>query len=493
MPTPQTESAPTTPTLIDVAYADLKPTARNPRKTVDPDTIKLLAKSIGATGIHQNLVVRPAKARGKYEIIAGHRRYEAVGALVKSKKWDKAAKTIPVKVVDVDDAQMLVIAIVENLQREDINPLEEAEAFAALIKLDHEAWTTATIAAKIGRTRRHVQLRLALVDKLSNKVKTALREGKISLAQARALTAGPKPRQDKLLKTVLDGDTWQSAPDHIRRRVSDGLIEFDKAIFDPALYTGRIHENEAGKRFFIDSEQFKKLQKAEVPRLIERLGKEWAWVQQTNWFYKGHWQTTDDPKLAGAVVHFDKWSGRVNVHTGLVAEEDETDEQTPEEAEWEARQKEREEQTDAVQKFSDALTEKIAGADATVALKIMAYAVLHESSFELSGHRLVSAGAHIKRWCKDVGVAWSRKKSVAPHDFDADLWERLDALTADQLAGFVRAGVADTFYVYVHNPHVSARTAAMAESFGLELPAHMTVDAPEAEDGEDDDVAEAAE
>lgn len=151
----------------------------NPRRSADPAGIDELAAAIAAQGLLENLIVRPYRGitpePEPYEVIAGNRRLAACKKLiangVRPDDW-----AVPCHVRDMDDPEAIRLALVENLQREDMPPLQEAEAFAVLRGAGD---STAEIASAIGKSQRHVQLRLNLVDRLAPETKQALADDKI--------------------------------------------------------------------------------------------------------------------------------------------------------------------------------------------------------------------------------------------------------------------------------------------------------------------------
>jgi ParB/RepB/Spo0J family partition protein len=349
--------------ILRLAYRQLLSSPHNPRKTFAPEALRELAESIAQQGLLQNLVVRPVEALGRgnghtkvvstgeplYEIGAGERRWRAIGLLVADGRWDPAAAVIACKVVSADDAGFRAIALLENLQRQDVPPMEEAEGFAALRALDPDMWTTKFIAERIGKTQRYVQQRLALVEKLDDKVKDALREGDIELTQARALVHAPAAKQRELLQKIERG-AWGTDAETIERGVLEKLPLVTTALFDLALYTGEIADGEPphGKRDgrrFLDKKQFDKLQRAEIDKKKERLEKQWPWVEIVRGYadaalsqYGGaKFKLTKDKKKAGAVI-FVASDGTVEVKTGL-AKVEQTERQRPAERDWQAEQR----------------------------------------------------------------------------------------------------------------------------------------------------------
>jgi ParB family chromosome partitioning protein len=159
-------------TLLNVA--EVKPNTFQPRKDFDEQTIEELADSIRENGILQPLIVR--KSQGHYEIIAGERRWRAAQKAGLAK--------IPVIIKEVSNREALELALVENLQREDLNPIEEATAYEQLIEdfgLTHEE-----ISKRIGKERSTITNQLRLL-KLPDEVKEALISGEITAGHARAI------------------------------------------------------------------------------------------------------------------------------------------------------------------------------------------------------------------------------------------------------------------------------------------------------------------
>ena len=146
-----------------------------PRSNFDEDALNELANSIKEKGVIQPITVRKIKAE-KYQIVAGERRWRA-SKLVGLKK-------IPAVIRDFDEQEMLEIALIENIQREDLNPVEEAGAYKEM--LDNFDITQAELAKQVGKSRSNVSNMIRLL-KLSDKVKNHLQRGIITIGHARAL------------------------------------------------------------------------------------------------------------------------------------------------------------------------------------------------------------------------------------------------------------------------------------------------------------------
>ncbi|MFI4944998.1 MAG: ParB/RepB/Spo0J family partition protein, partial [Burkholderiales bacterium] len=160
----------------EVALSELEPNPYQPRLTIDPEKLAELAASIRASGIVQPILVRRRGER--YQIIAGERRWRAAEAA--------GLASVPVSVREVKDEQLLELALVENVQREELSPLEEAQAFQRLqgeLGLSQEE-----IARRVGRDRTTVANTVRLL-KLPRELRELLAQGRLDAGHARALLA----------------------------------------------------------------------------------------------------------------------------------------------------------------------------------------------------------------------------------------------------------------------------------------------------------------
>ena len=171
--------------------SSLAPHPEQPRRHFDEDALEELAKSIAMRGLIQPIVVRP---HGKdYQIVAGERRWRAAQRA--------RLHEVPVIVRDLDEAETLEIAIVENIQREDLNAIEEAEAYAKLIgDFGHSQEALAKI---VHKSRSHIANLIRLLD-LPATVRQRVVEGSLTMGHARALIGAPDP--EKLAKIVVERD-----------------------------------------------------------------------------------------------------------------------------------------------------------------------------------------------------------------------------------------------------------------------------------------------
>jgi len=166
-------------TLIEVAVGEVRPSGRQPRRRFDAEATAGLADSVRAAGVLQPIVVRP-RAGGGYELIAGERRWRAAR--------DAGLATVPALVREADDRDSLVLALVENVAREQLSPVEEARAYAVL--LDEFELSLGEVAAKVGRSKPSVSNRLRLLE-LPADVLELVERGELSEGHARAVLGVP--------------------------------------------------------------------------------------------------------------------------------------------------------------------------------------------------------------------------------------------------------------------------------------------------------------
>jgi ParB family chromosome partitioning protein len=164
-----------------LAVERLRPNPRQPRKSFKPESLEELAASIRAKGVLQPLIVRPA-SDGAYEIVAGERRWRAAQIA--------QVHELPVLVRDLDDSEVMEVAIIENIQRSDLNSLEEAEGFRQLI--ERFGHTQEMIATALGKSRSHIANLLRLLS-LPPDVQALLREDRLTAGHARALITAADP------------------------------------------------------------------------------------------------------------------------------------------------------------------------------------------------------------------------------------------------------------------------------------------------------------
>ena len=164
----------------------------NPRRDFDPDQLEELTHSIREKGVVQPLLVRPTEDPNIFEIIAGERRWRAA---------QKAGlHDVPVIIREVDDKEALELAIIENVQRVDLNPLEEAQGYGQLI--DQFSYTQQDLAQVIGKSRSHVANTLRLL-RLPQDVRDMLARGELTAGHARTLITAEDPAT--LARRIVEG------------------------------------------------------------------------------------------------------------------------------------------------------------------------------------------------------------------------------------------------------------------------------------------------
>ena len=175
--------------------AQVEPGLKQPRKRFDEETLAALAESIRLHGILQPLTVRRL-ASGYYQIIAGERRWRAAKLA--------GLREVPAVIVEADDRKVMELGLIENLQREDLNPMEEAMGYQALI--EEYGLTQEEAARRVGKSRPAVANALRLMA-LPDAVRALVEEGKLSAGHARALLSLPRAEEQKKLaqKVVAEG------------------------------------------------------------------------------------------------------------------------------------------------------------------------------------------------------------------------------------------------------------------------------------------------
>jgi ParB family chromosome partitioning protein len=192
--------------------ASISPNRFQPRGHFDEEALSQLADSIREVGVLQPVLVRPA-GEDRYELIAGERRWRAARRV--------GLQTIPALVRETDDAAALEHALVENLHRDDLNPLEEAAAYQQLIEdfgLTHDE-----VAARVGRSRATVSNTLRLMQ-LPPAIQKSVQDRKLSMGHARALLGSPdRAFQERLAKQIVADDlSVRATEDAVREHQGQG-------------------------------------------------------------------------------------------------------------------------------------------------------------------------------------------------------------------------------------------------------------------------------
>ncbi|NEW62543.1 ParB/RepB/Spo0J family partition protein [Granulicatella sp. zg-ZJ] len=217
----------------EILLSDIRPNPYQPRKTFDEQALNELAESIKQTGVFQPVILRKSSIKG-YEIVAGERRVRA------SKLAGK--ESIPAIVRQLDEPLMIEIAVVENLQREDLNPLEEAQAYHTLMtKL---SLTQAQVAERLGKSRPYVANYIRLLG-LPQIVKVMLENQELTMGQARTLLTLEKEEDIVALakKTIKEGLTVRQ------------LEEIVQKMLVPQSHTKTKKQRESRPYYVVESEE----------------------------------------------------------------------------------------------------------------------------------------------------------------------------------------------------------------------------------------------
>ena len=208
---PSYAESPAMSSIQEVAIEAISPNPYQPRTVIDPEKIAQLADSIRTHGLIQPLIVTNAPEPGKYLLIAGERRWRAAQAA--------GMTTAPVVVKDAAPRAMLELALVENVVRADLSPLEEAVAYRQLI--DEFGLTQAVVAERVGRSRVAVTNTLRLLG-AAEAVQAALQEDRISEGHARALLGLPTAIDQAAMLREVESNGWnvRQTEDAVRKWVA---------------------------------------------------------------------------------------------------------------------------------------------------------------------------------------------------------------------------------------------------------------------------------
>jgi len=215
-----------------------------PRQDINPEKLQELADSIKAQGIIQPVVVRKV-APEKYEIIAGERRWRAAQLA--------GLQQVPVVIREIEDRAAIAIALIENIQREDLNPLEEAEALRRL--LDEFGLTHQQVADAVGKSRTTVTNLLRLMD-LHPEVKKLLLNNKLEMGHARALLSLDGPKQIALAnKVVKEGLTVRATERLVKEAQEEPKIKKPRVIDNDTLRLQDDLTTKLGAKVVIDHKE----------------------------------------------------------------------------------------------------------------------------------------------------------------------------------------------------------------------------------------------
>ncbi|MEO0550556.1 MAG: ParB/RepB/Spo0J family partition protein [Pseudomonadota bacterium] len=231
-PTPSGQAAP----KDEIELSAIRPNPAQPRRTFSEPELDELAHSIKSRGVLQPILVRPdPDAPGQYQIVAGERRWRA--------SQRAGLSTIPAVIREADELELLEVGIIENVQRSDLNPIEEAEAYGALMK--RFGRTQESLAESVGKSRVHISNTIRLLN-LPDAAREHLRHGRISAGHARAALGAPEPgpvidmivkkglnvrEAEALAKRMRDGGSLET----IAKKVSEADKDVDTAALEADL------------------------------------------------------------------------------------------------------------------------------------------------------------------------------------------------------------------------------------------------------------------
>lgn len=418
-----------------IPLADIDPSPDNPRKDFEEEPLAQLAASIAEQGLLQPIVVRPKGER--FEIVAGERRYRAL-------RLNSATEALCLVREGDDEATTRALRIIENLQRADIKPIEEADAFLALAELDPKKWNATTIGKAIGMSDRFVAQRISIARNLAPDLKEKLKAGELKIEIARSLAAWPQKLQTQIV--VHD---WTTAV-HVRHHLESMVVPVSRAAFDRRLYTGEIVEHD-GEEHFADKDLFLRLQDEAAAALASSLAKDWpgarfapknartgdyVWADNGDPIYrwtKDREPTTWHPGLARedvtAVVYVDDSSHAVVALKGVVqrktfaAKAHKSDEQHERDAEAEREERLDREVVSATREFREQLLDQMP-AHPRLAQMLFIYGAIGEP-----GHGLyveTNPSEYLGPW-KDqlAGILDMNEHGWEPYDAPADGEDKL--------------------------------------------------------------------
>lgn len=217
--------------ISQVDIMDIDPNPNQPRKTFDQEKLDDLARSIKDHGLVQPIAL--VRKGDRYTIVAGERRWRAARKA--------GLKTVPALVMDLTEKEVLEIALVENLQREDLNPIEEAEGIRSLI--DQYKLTQDEVASRLGRSRPAIANSLRLL-RLDKKLQAYLIDGKLTPGHGRALLAisDEKARQ-KVAKTIIEKDLNVRDTERLIKKLSTPAKQTQRKTKEIPLHLAEIELN----------------------------------------------------------------------------------------------------------------------------------------------------------------------------------------------------------------------------------------------------------
>lgn len=232
--------------IVEIKISEIRPNPYQPRKIFDEEALNELASSIKEHGIVQPIIVK--KSIKGYELVAGERRTKAAKIA--------GLETVPAIVKDFDDEQMMEIALIENIQRENLNPIEEAMAYDSILKSSNI--TQDELAKKFGKSRSYITNSLGLL-RLPDDTKKYVEDNKLSMSHARALSKLDDTEQiNRLANKIVNENLNVRAIENITRDIHEQEIKKETAentLFEfkqyDTLNTNHIYEDAMREKFGI--------------------------------------------------------------------------------------------------------------------------------------------------------------------------------------------------------------------------------------------------
>ncbi|NPV69993.1 MAG: ParB/RepB/Spo0J family partition protein [Firmicutes bacterium] len=193
----------------EIPVGDVMPNALQPRRRFDDAKMEELVKSVKEHGVVQPVLVR--RRGDRYELIAGERRWRAAQAA--------GLRTVPAVVREMGDREVMEVALIENLQREDLNPMEEAEAFERLAR--EFGLTQEETASRVGKSRTHITNMIRLLQ-LHEPVQMMVRDGRLSMGHARAIVSLRPAEQSGVAQAVVDRGLSVRETESLARKIAAG-------------------------------------------------------------------------------------------------------------------------------------------------------------------------------------------------------------------------------------------------------------------------------
>lgn len=488
-----------------IALKDIDASADNPRKTFDDESLKELAASIAEQGLLQPIVVRPIGKR--FEIIAGERRFRAL-------KLNKAAEALCVVREGDDDGNARALRIIENLQRADIKPVEEAEAFAALNELDPVKWNATAIGRAIGKSDRFVAQRIAVARNLHDDLKAKLAKGELKIEVARVMATAPQ----KLQKALSNDYYALRSADDCRRKLQDKAIPLSAASFKVEEYDGEFLE-EDGKRWFADKAKFSRLQTKAADGRVERLKKDYPSASRVNsrqaqdyvfadngdrvggYAYYGEKRRTEAKKKKKGLTAADcttiVWIDGTKIMSAKnVVLRDIWDAKTEKEKPEVGQRREQPHRDTKEEKEARAVNNALTAALAErpdLAKRVLAYAFFGTNSADFEFHvdpRPYLGGdvfEPLTEFVSDSGYYGERYEvSEASED---KLWATLRAMEDGAIDRLIGRLLSEAVHIYAHGM-ADGRTRSIAAELGVEIPARFVPKVDEADAAQTDDEAQ---